>query len=152
MEWTDSSKAAFCTGAIVLFFSVGLMVLSGVAYLIPNWRILQLVLFCPLLLVLGLNYWSAVYLTVTLWQAHQVHVAENITSELLKVTCKSYFLILHLCFDRFLPESARWLVTHDRKEEAKKELQKAARVNRRMVTDDQMDKVSRIKCTLTTKI
>ncbi|XP_041817774.1 solute carrier family 22 member 13-like [Chelmon rostratus] len=98
VEWTDSSKAAFCTGAIVLFFSVGLMVLSGVAYLIPNWRILQLVLFCPLLLVLGLNYW-------------------------------------------FLPESARWLVTHDRKEEAKKELQKAARVNRRMVTDDQMDKL-----------
>ncbi|XP_070842517.1 solute carrier family 22 member 13-like [Chaetodon trifascialis] len=98
VEWTDSSKSAFCTMVILLFVPVGLMVLPGIAYLIHNWRILQLVLFSPLLLIVGLLYW-------------------------------------------FLPESARWLLTKGRKEEAQKELRRAARMNGRMVTDDQLDKL-----------
>ncbi|XP_076617943.1 solute carrier family 22 member 13-like [Chaetodon auriga] len=98
VEWTDPTKAAICTMFIVISFSTGLMVLSGVAYLIPNWRILQLVLFSPLLLVLGLFYW-------------------------------------------LLPESARWLVTQGKSEEAKKQLLRAARVNRRTITDDHLDKL-----------
>ncbi|KAI3354824.1 hypothetical protein L3Q82_004630 [Scortum barcoo] len=57
VEWTNPSKTALCTETIIMFFSVGLMVLPSVAYLIPNWRILQLVLFSPLVLVLGLFYW-----------------------------------------------------------------------------------------------
>ncbi len=51
MEWTDPSRAALYTEVIMMFFSVGLMLLSGIAYLIRNWRILQLVLFCPLVLL-----------------------------------------------------------------------------------------------------
>ncbi|XP_041817776.1 solute carrier family 22 member 13-like [Chelmon rostratus] len=98
VEWTDSSKSAFCTMVILLFVPVGLMVLPGVAYLIPNWRILQLVLFSPLLLIVGALYW-------------------------------------------FLPESARWLLTQGRKEEAQTVLRRAARVNGRVVTDDQLDKL-----------
>uniref|UniRef100_A0A8C5I2Z8 Solute carrier family 22 member 13-like n=1 Tax=Gouania willdenowi TaxID=441366 RepID=A0A8C5I2Z8_GOUWI len=38
--------------------SLGLMILPGIAYLIPNWRILQIVLFSPLILVIGPYYWS----------------------------------------------------------------------------------------------
>nr|CBN81997.1 Solute carrier family 22 member 13 [Dicentrarchus labrax] len=98
MEWTDPSKTALCTEAIIMFFSVGLMLLSGIAYLIHNWRILQLVLLCPLVLVLGFLYW-------------------------------------------FLPESARWLLAQGRKEEALKELRRAARVNGRMLPEDQLEKV-----------
>ena len=64
MEWTDRSKAALCTMVIVMLFSIGLMILSGLAYLIQNWRILQMVLFSPLLLVLGIYYWSAASQTV----------------------------------------------------------------------------------------
>lgn len=59
VEWTDPSKSAFCTTAILFFGPVGLMVLPGIAYFIRNWRILQLVLFSPLLLILGMHYWSA---------------------------------------------------------------------------------------------
>ncbi|XP_029935372.1 solute carrier family 22 member 13-like [Myripristis murdjan] len=56
-EWTDSSRVAFCTIVVHSFFPVGLMVLSAVAYLIRDWRILQLVLFSPLLLVLVIYCW-----------------------------------------------------------------------------------------------
>lgn len=42
---------------------------------------------------------------------------------------------------RFLPESARWLLTQRRMEEAERELQRAARVNGRMLTKDLLDKV-----------
>ncbi|KAM9337191.1 solute carrier family 22 member 13-like [Symphorus nematophorus] len=84
--------------AIMTSFAAGLTVLSGIAYFIHNWRILQLVLFCPLVLVLGMFYW-------------------------------------------FLPESGRWLMTQGRKEEAKKELRRAAKVNKREIPEDQLDKL-----------
>uniref|UniRef100_A0A672HLG6 Solute carrier family 22 member 13b n=1 Tax=Salarias fasciatus TaxID=181472 RepID=A0A672HLG6_SALFA len=71
-------------------FTFGLMLLAGLAYLIPNWRILQLVMFSPLL---------------------------------------------------FLPESARWLITQGRKEEAVILIQRAARVNGRRVPQHLLDKL-----------
>ncbi|XP_058482944.1 solute carrier family 22 member 13-like [Solea solea] len=55
-EWSDSSKFALCTIICQSTFSLGLMIISGIAYLVRNWRILQLVLYCPLVLVLGLFY------------------------------------------------------------------------------------------------
>lgn len=57
MEWTDPSKSAVITIALVLFFSFGLMILSGVAYLIPKWRVMQLVLLSPLVLLVVFMYW-----------------------------------------------------------------------------------------------
>ncbi|XP_073344778.1 solute carrier family 22 member 13-like [Pagrus major] len=98
VEWTDPSKAALCTTIIIIFFSVGLMLLSGIAYLIPNWRILLLVLASPVVLLLGFFYW-------------------------------------------FLPESARWLITQGRKEEALRGVRRAARVNGRTVPEDLLDKL-----------
>lgn len=43
---------------------------------------------------------------------------------------------------RILPESARWLITQGRKEEAIKEIRRAAKVNGREVPDDLLDKVN----------
>ena len=57
-EWSDSSKFALCTIICHSTFPLGLMMMSGIAYLIRDWRILQLVLFSPLVLVLGIFYWS----------------------------------------------------------------------------------------------
>ncbi|KAK5849631.1 hypothetical protein PBY51_013951 [Eleginops maclovinus] len=99
VEWTHPSKASFCTMLILMFFSAGLMMLSGIAYLIHDWRILQLVLFSPLVLILGIYYW-------------------------------------------LLPESARWLMTQGRKEEALKELRRAARLNGKTVPEHLLEKVS----------
>lgn len=59
MEWTDQSKSAFITITIIIFFSFGLMILSGVAYLIPEWRVMQLVLLSPMVLLVAFLYWSA---------------------------------------------------------------------------------------------
>ncbi|KAM4543942.1 solute carrier family 22 member 13-like [Fundulus diaphanus] len=97
-EWSDSSKFALCTIICHAFFPLGLMILSGAAFLIRNWRILQLVLFSPLILVLGIFYW-------------------------------------------ILPESARWLITQGRKEEAIKEIRKAAKVNKRKVPEELLEKL-----------
>ncbi|XP_029935808.1 solute carrier family 22 member 13-like [Myripristis murdjan] len=91
-EWTDSSGVALFTCVPFIFFTFGLMMVSGVAYLIRSWRILQLVLFSPLLLLLAVLYW-------------------------------------------ILPESARWLMTQGRKEDLKREIRRAARVNGRKVPE-----------------
>ncbi|KAJ0059581.1 hypothetical protein NL108_001957, partial [Boleophthalmus pectinirostris] len=97
-EWSDASKFALCTIICHSFYPLGLMILSGLAYLIRNWRILQLVLFVP---VLPVNY---------------IH--------------------------RVLPESARWLITQGKKEQAIKEIRKAAKVNKRKVPEELLEKVS----------
>ncbi|XP_072235177.1 solute carrier family 22 member 13-like [Leuresthes tenuis] len=98
VEWTDPSKSAVCTISIICFYAFGQMILSGIAFLIKDWRILQLVLFSPLVIVL-----------VTMYQ--------------------------------FLPESARWLMTQGRMEEARKQLQWAARVNKKKVPEDLLNEV-----------
>ncbi|XP_029001415.1 solute carrier family 22 member 13b [Betta splendens] len=97
-EWSESSKFALCTILCHSFFPLGLMLLSGVAYAIRNWRILQMVLFSPLLIVLGIFYW-------------------------------------------ILPESARWLLTQGRKQEAVKLIRRAARVNGRTVPEALLEKM-----------
>lgn len=56
-EWSDSSKFALCTIICHTFFPLGLMIMSGIAYFVRNWRLLQLVLFSPLVLVVALFYW-----------------------------------------------------------------------------------------------
>ncbi|XP_020791405.1 solute carrier family 22 member 13b [Boleophthalmus pectinirostris] len=98
-EWSDASKFALCTIICHSFYPLGLMILSGLAYLIRNWRILQLVLFVPVLPVFALFYWV-------------------------------------------LPESARWLITQGKKEQAIKEIRKAAKVNKRKVPEELLEKLS----------
>ncbi|KAK5849632.1 hypothetical protein PBY51_013952 [Eleginops maclovinus] len=98
VEWTGPSNAARSTTIVTTFFSVGLILLSGIAYLVHDWRVLQLVLFSPLLILFVVYYW-------------------------------------------LLPESARWLMTQGRKEEALKELQRAARLNRKTVPEHLLEKL-----------
>ncbi|XP_055954393.1 organic cation transporter protein [Patella vulgata] len=68
-----------------MFYSVGYMTLSGMAYLLRDWRYLELAITLPV--VLFATYW---------W---------------------------------FLPESVRWLLSHNRNEDAQKYLQEAAATN-----------------------
>ncbi|XP_061661469.1 solute carrier family 22 member 13-like isoform X2 [Syngnathoides biaculeatus] len=97
-EWCESSKFAICTIVSHSFYPVGLMALPGLAYLITDWRILQLVFYTPFLPVLAVSLW-------------------------------------------ILPESARWLMTQGRKDEAVKEIRKAAKVNGREVSQALLDKM-----------
>ncbi|KAJ8418789.1 hypothetical protein AAFF_G00002880 [Aldrovandia affinis] len=96
-EWCGTSKRSFCTIFSHGFFAVGLMIMSGIAYGVRDWRTLQLVLSAPAL-ALGVYYW-------------------------------------------ILPESARWLLTQGKQEEARLLLQKAARVNKSEVSKDLLDKM-----------
>ncbi|KAM5314207.1 solute carrier family 22 member 13 [Glossophaga mutica] len=91
-EWVGPSRR---TQAMVLChcgFSVGQMVLAGLAYGIRNWRLFQIASTAPVLLLFF------------------------------------YFWVL--------PESARWLLTQGRVEEAKRLIQKAASVNRRKLSPE----------------
>ncbi|XP_056306303.1 solute carrier family 22 member 13b [Danio aesculapii] len=96
-EWCGSAKRALFTILSHCFFAIGLMLLSGVAYGIRNWRVLQLVLSAPVGLFF-IYYW-------------------------------------------ILPESARWLLTQGKLDSAKKEILKAARINRRNVPENLLDKM-----------
>ncbi|XP_035382548.1 solute carrier family 22 member 13b isoform X1 [Electrophorus electricus] len=96
-EWCGTSRRALFTILSHCCYALGLMLLSGVAYGIRNWRVLQLVLSAPTLL-LCVYYW-------------------------------------------ILPESARWLLTQGRQEEAKKTILNAARVNRRKIPEYLLDKL-----------
>lgn len=46
--------------------------------------------------------------------------------------------------NRILPESARWLITQGKKEQAIKEIHKAAKVNGRKVPEEMLEKVCTI--------
>lgn len=106
--------------------------MSGIAYLIRNWRILQLVLFTPMVLVLGIFYWSAA--------SHATFSPSFL--RLLSQKIKVYILVCDHISSRILPESARWLITQGKKKEAIKEICRAAKVNGRKVPGDLLDRVS----------
>lgn len=59
LEWNVPSKSAFSTTSILLFYELGLILLPCLAYLVGNWRKLQVVLFSPLVVIWGLFFWSA---------------------------------------------------------------------------------------------
>ncbi|KAI5617170.1 solute carrier family 22, member 13 [Silurus asotus] len=90
-EWCGPSRRALFTILSHCCYALGLILLSGLAFGIRNWRILQLVTSAPIL-ILGIYFW-------------------------------------------ILPESARWLLTQGRQEEAKKIILKAARINGRNVPE-----------------
>ena len=58
VEWTCTSKRSFVSLSALTFFSLGLMVMSGVAYFVRDWRNLHLVFSSPLILLLLAAYWS----------------------------------------------------------------------------------------------
>ncbi|KAM6977674.1 solute carrier family 22 member 13b [Aplochiton taeniatus] len=96
-EWTGSNRRALFTIFSHCFYAVGLMLLSGIAYGVRNWRMLQLLLSAP--------------------------------------------VVVQLTFFWILPESARWLMTQGKQEEARKEIKRAARVNGRQVPEAMLDKL-----------
>ncbi|XP_041924050.1 solute carrier family 22 member 13b [Alosa sapidissima] len=96
-EWCGTSKRALFTILSHCCYALGLMLMSGISYGVRNWRLLQLVLSAPVVL-LGVYYW-------------------------------------------ILPESARWLLTQGRQEQARKEIQNVARVNGRNVPESLLDKL-----------
>ncbi|XP_049803713.1 organic cation transporter protein-like isoform X1 [Schistocerca nitens] len=85
MEMVGPSKRTLAGVGCQTFFTLGYMLTAAIAYLIRDWRLLQVALTAPG--ILFLSYW---------W---------------------------------FVPESARWLLTQGRPEEAKQMLRRVAAVN-----------------------
>lgn len=108
------SKRFYAGVVVQYFFTLGYMLTSLFAYLITDWRTLQISLSLPGLLFL-LYWWYA---------THFCYYLRN-----LNVIC---------C--RFVPESARWLLTKGRDEEARIVLRKAAKENKVDLPDEMLDK------------
>lgn len=88
LEWTGPSKIALCTSLILLSGSAGLILLPGIAYFVRNWRMLQLALFSPLLLIVALLYWSVASRDI---MPRQVLLPTSVNREVINVTCKLSF-------------------------------------------------------------
>uniref|UniRef100_A0A8C3FFZ3 Major facilitator superfamily (MFS) profile domain-containing protein n=1 Tax=Chrysemys picta bellii TaxID=8478 RepID=A0A8C3FFZ3_CHRPI len=99
VEWTPTRTRAVVGAMYGYCYTIGLFILAGVAYAIPNWRWLQLVVSLP--------YFICVF---------------------------SYLLL-----PRWFAESARWLVIAGRPDEAVKQLQRVARINRKKEEGDKLN-------------
>lgn len=101
------------------------MLLAGIAYFIRDWRNLQLAISAPGFLLVFYIWWGETFINFRIWQF----------SLLLPPTFHLFFPSPSaLCLPaRVLPQSARWLLANDRKEEAIALLRKAALVNGRVL-------------------
>ncbi|KAM7174497.1 solute carrier family 22 member 13-like isoform 1-T1 [Macrochelys suwanniensis] len=97
-EWVGVPYRSHPVIASHCCFSIGQMVLAGLAYGVRNWRLLQIAGSAP-------------------------------------VFCLFFYIWV-------LPESARWLVTKEKVDEAKKLLQKAASVNKRTISPKLLDQLT----------
>lgn len=105
--------------------AVGQCLLAGMIYFVRNWRLAQLITAAPLALV-------AIYI----WCA----LTRSITPSLMTGTFE--FIKCHWpVLDRFIPESARWLLGTGRTTEAKQLIKKAAAINKRTVPNYLLDQV-----------
>ncbi|XP_072268669.1 solute carrier family 22 member 13-like [Pyxicephalus adspersus] len=107
-EWVGTSQRAFATITAHVCFAVGLMALAGVAYVIRNWRLLQIACSAPT----GLLFWF-------IW---------------------------------LLPESPRWLLAKGKVKNAKKLLQKAAVMNKCLLSEELIKQLQEEKQTKSGKM
>lgn len=128
MEWIGVSKRSWGVCVIQLFGAVGQCFLAGLVYGIRNWRLSQLV---------GASLYAitAIYIWYTLFG-----FVCSMFCVILEVSCRSFFFFF-LVSTRFIPESARWLLSRGRTEEAKQLISKAARINKRNVPEFLLEKV-----------
>uniref|UniRef100_A0A8C3I0W1 Major facilitator superfamily (MFS) profile domain-containing protein n=1 Tax=Chrysemys picta bellii TaxID=8478 RepID=A0A8C3I0W1_CHRPI len=95
VEWTPTRTRAVVVTMYGYCYAIGQFILAGVAYAIPNWRWLQLVVSLPYFICFIYSWWFV--------------------------------------------ESARWLVIAGRPDEAVKQLQRVARINRKKEEGDKLN-------------
>lgn len=105
--------------------AVGQCLLAGMIYFVRNWRLAQLITAAPLALV-AIYIWCALTLSIT---------PSLVTGTFEFIKCHWPAL------DRFIPESARWLLGTGRTTEAKQLIKKAAAINKRTVPNYLLDQV-----------
>lgn len=105
--------------------AVGQCLLAGMIYFVRNWRLAQLITAAPLALV-AIYIWCALTLSIT---------PSLMTGTFEFIKC--HWPVL----DRFIPESARWLLGTGRTTEAKQLIKKAAAINKRTVPNYLLDQV-----------
>uniref|UniRef100_A0A8C4WB85 Major facilitator superfamily (MFS) profile domain-containing protein n=1 Tax=Gopherus evgoodei TaxID=1825980 RepID=A0A8C4WB85_9SAUR len=106
VEWTPTRTRAIVGTTYGYCYTTGQFILAGMAYAIPNWRWLQLVVSLPFFIIFIYSWWFA--------------------------------------------ESARWLVIAGRPDEAVKQLQRVARINRKKEEGDKLNSEVRLDQAMST--
>lgn len=108
-EWMGTSKRSWATGVTQLFGTVGQCIMTGLVYALRDWRLTQSI-------TAALCAVSFIYI----WYAHLLLFPLSFTTPI-----DQYIL------NRLIPESARWLLTRGRTDEAKQLIDKVAKINKR---------------------
>ncbi|XP_039900846.1 solute carrier family 22 member 13-like [Simochromis diagramma] len=124
-EWIGVSNRSWGACVTQLCGAVGQCLLAGMIYFVRNWRLAQLITAAPLALV-AIYIWCALTLSIT---------PSLVTGTFEFIKC--HWPVL----DRFIPESARWLLGTGRTTEAKQLIKKAAAINKRTVPNYLLDQV-----------
>ncbi|XP_077437631.1 solute carrier family 22 member 7-like isoform X2 [Vanacampus margaritifer] len=117
IEWVNSSHRASMCVIGSLSWSLGNMLLAGLAFLINDWRPLVVAVNAPLALA------------VLTWRSVADLCRTDGRLERTDVGFRCWCLLL--CFARWVPESARWLCANAQVEKAHLYLNKCARANKR---------------------
>lgn len=132
LAWLAGLVSSFVTslvGFTILRFLVGMCIIPlsedpyvlSLEYIGPRWRTLPIVL------------WALSYIIFSMlcpWLAYGIHSWTYLS------VCTSMPLLLIVLFMRFIPESASWLLTRGRNEDAVKYLRKVAFFNKRDIPEN----------------
>ncbi|XP_039675415.1 solute carrier family 22 member 8 isoform X1 [Perca fluviatilis] len=149
-EWTCTKRRMLAGIFTDYAFGLGYMLLAGIAYLIRDWRKLQLAISAPGFLLIFYIWWENSMSICTLnplciEYMNTLFVIHILSSALIsgnfRCLCPLFLVsllslstvMLSLSPVRVLPQSARWLLANDRMEEAIALLRKAALVNGRVL-------------------
>lgn len=141
-EWMGVSKRSWGTCITQLFSSIGQCILAGVIYCVRDWRVAQLITAAPLA-VLVIYIWCVC--SKSLYSVNELLLLEpsckwHFWSQWIFSVLNKTVQVLWFVY-RFIPESARWLLSRGKKEEAQQLIAKAAAFNKRSVPDSLLDKV-----------
>jgi len=126
-EWIGPSKRSWGACVSQLFGAVGQCVIAAMIYFIRDWRLAQLITAAPIAVAV-IYIWCAL---TTFCIAFDHFICKWLT--IWSVTSSVPV--------RFIPESARWLLSRGRTEEAKQLIVKAAAINKRTVPDSLLNNV-----------
>lgn len=124
MELVGPSKRKIASAFTGIFFAIGQVFLGMLAYYVRNYQWLHTWITIPA--IAFLSYW---------WCVFDILIAQNIKIKKIWKIAKNAFVIKIYKFYRIVPESARWLISQQRYNDADRVMRTAARINKKTIPE-----------------